>query len=45
MLNDNEFAGALLNDNDPNLVDHWHRDPGCAGYSNPLMLFFAKKVG
>ena len=37
----NGFAGALLNDNDPNLVDHWHRDPGCAAAE----FLFAKKVG
>ena len=24
---------------------HWYRDPGCAGCSNPLVVFFAKKVG
>ena len=37
----NGFAGADLNDNDPNLVDHWHRDPGCAASE----FLFAKKVG
>ena len=37
----NGFAGAFLNDSDPDLVDHWHRDPGCAGSD----CFFAKKVG
>ncbi len=37
----NGFAGALLNDNDPNLVDHWHRDPGCAASGS----IFTKKVG
>ena len=38
----NGFRGALLNDIDPNLVDQWHRDPGCAG-GHPA--YFAKKVG
>ena len=37
----NGFAGAFLNDSDPDLVDHWHRDPGCAGSD----CFFAKKLG
>ena len=43
----NGFAGALLNDNDPDLVDQWHRDPGCAGsfMDGGLFTFFAKKVG
>ncbi|CAH0372172.1 unnamed protein product [Pelagomonas calceolata] len=37
----NGFAGAFLNDSDPDLVDHWHRDPGCAASD----CFFAKKAG
>jgi len=38
----NGFAGGSLNDNDPNLVDQWHRDPGCAVFSGSV---FTKKVG
>mmetsp|Transcript_7462 Transcript_7462/g.19549 ORF Transcript_7462/g.19549 Transcript_7462/m.19549 type:complete len:423 (+) Transcript_7462:1150-2418(+) len=49
----NGFAGGSLNDNDPNLVDQWHRDPGCAAGCAGLPFsdevgpwpFFAKKVG
>ena len=37
----NGFAGAFLNDSDPDLVDHWHRDPGCAASGS----IFTKKVG
>ena len=37
----NGFAGALLNYNDPNLADHWHRDPGCAASGS----IFTKKIG
>ena len=40
----NGFAGAFLNDNDPDLVDQWHRDPGCAGGGDGW-TFFARKLG
>ena len=37
-------TNGFAKDGDPNDV-HWYRDPGCAGFcSNPLVIFFAKKL-